>query len=153
MMYEASTELGFAFEGMLLVQVHLMQEQGMHIVVTQKFDEIDIDMDIDEDFIEMTVTLDESKELMFSFEEFEDIIQVSSYLVASSIEGGQVYYMNDHYYMLLDDHDLVDKNRENIIAIMSEFSQPSIVTSYRLKEYGKIIYESNAVKQINQFFS
>ena len=90
---------------------------------------------------------------MFSFEEFEDIIQVSSYLTASSIEGGQVYYMNDHYYMLLEDHDLVDKNRENIIAIMSEFSQPSIVTSYRLKEYGKIIYESNAVKQINQFFS
>src|SRR5690625_3671290 len=151
MMYEASTELGFELEGMLLVQVHLMQAQGMHIVVTQKFEEIDIDMD--EDFIEMKVTLDESKELMFSFEEFEDIIQVSSYLVASSIEGGQVYYMNDHYYMLLDDHDLVDKNRENIIAIMSEFSQPSIVTSYRLKEYGKIIYESNAVKQINQFFS
>lgn len=151
MMYEASTELGFELEGMLLVQVHLMQAQGMHIVVTQKFEEIDIDTD--EDFIEMKVTLDESKELMFSFEEFEDIIQVSSYLVASSIEGGQVYYMNDHYYMLLDDHDLVDKNRENIIAIMSEFSQPSIVTSYRLKEYGKVIYESNAVKQINQFFS
>src|SRR5690625_675931 len=61
MMYEASSELGFELEGMLLVQVHLMQAQGMHIVVTQKFDEIDIDMDIDEDFIEMKVTLDESK--------------------------------------------------------------------------------------------
>src|SRR5690625_2854910 len=61
MMYEASTELGFELEGMLLIQVHLMQAQGMHIIVTQKFDEIDIDMDIDEDFIEMKVTLDESK--------------------------------------------------------------------------------------------
>src|SRR5690625_1035514 len=152
MMYEASTELGFELEGMLLVQVHLMQAQGMHIVVTQKFDEIDIDMDIDEDFIEMKVTLDESKELMFSFEEFEDIIQVSSYLMASSIEGGQVYYMDDRYYMLLDGRDLIDKIREDIIAIMSEFSQPSIVTSHRLKEYGKVIYESNAVKNINQDF-
>lgn len=151
MMYEASTELGFELEGMLLVQVHLMQAQGMHIVVTQRLEEIDMDMD--DDFIEMKVTLDESKELMFSFDEFEDIIQVSSYLLASSIEGGQVYYMDDHYYMLLDDHDLIDKNRENIIAIMSEFSQPSILTTYRLKEYGKVIYESNAVKQINQNFS
>ena len=152
MMYEASTELGFELEGMLLVQVHLMQAQGMHIMVTQRFEDIDMEMDIDEDFIEMKVTLDESNELMFAFREFEDIIQVSSYLGASSIEGGQVYHMDDHYYMLLDDQDLINKNRENIIAIMSEFSEPSIVTSHRLKEYGKVIYESNSVKHINEDF-
>lgn len=152
MMFEASTELGFELEGMLLVQVHLMQAQGMHIIVTQRFEEIDMEMDIDDDFIEMKVTLDESNELMFSFKEFEDIIQVSSYLGASEIKGGQVYHMDDHYYMLLDDEDLINKNRENIIAIMSEFSQPSIVTSHRLKEYGKVIYDSNAIKQINQDF-
>lgn len=152
MMYEASTELGFELEGMLLVQVHLMQAQGMHIIVTQRFDDIDLDMGIDDDFIEMKVTLDESKELMFSFGEFEDIIQVSTYLGASSIEGGQVYHMDDHYYMLFNDEDLINQNRENVIAIMSEFSQPSIVTSHRLTEYGKVIYEENAVKQINQDF-
>lgn len=148
MMYEASTELDFELEGMLLVQVHLMQAQGMHIVVTQKFE----DFDEEEDFIEMKVTLDESKELIFSFNGFEDIIQVALYLSSSSIEGGQVYFMNDTYYMLLDDDDLDDKNKEDTIAIMSEFSQPSIVTSYRLKEYGKIIYSSDAVKQIIQTF-
>lgn len=153
MMYEASTELGFELGGMLLIQVHLMQAQGMHIIVTQKLTEIDYDDDMDDDFIEMQVTLDESKELMFSFEEFEDIIRVATYLETSSIEGGQVYYMNGRYYMLLEDGDLIDKNRENIIAIMSEFSKPSIVTSYRLKEYGKVIYESNAVKYINHFFT
>ena len=152
MMYEASTELGFELEGILLVQVHLMQAQGMHIIVTQRVEDIDLDFDIDEDFIEMKVTLDESRELIFSFGEFEDIIQVSSYLGASSIEGGQVYHMEDHYYMLLDDHDLMNQNRENVIAIMSEFAQPSIVTSHRLKEYGKVIYDTNAVKHINQDF-
>ena len=152
MMYEASTELGFELEGILLVQVHLMQAQGMHIIVTQRVEDIDLDFDIDEDFIEMKVTLDESRELIFSFGEFEDIIQVSSYLGASSIEGGQVYHMEDHYYMLLDDHDLMNQSRENVIAIMSEFAQPSIVTSHRLKEYGKVIYDTNAVKHINQDF-
>src|SRR5690625_1053250 len=185
MMYEASTELGFELEGILLVQVHLMQAQGMHIIVTQRVEDIDLDFDIDEDFIEMKVTLDESRELIFSFGvfedlgfdlykdenvigikvtldeswefifsfgEFEDIIQVSSYLGASSIGGGQVYHMDDHYYMLLDDRDLMNQSRENVIAIMSEFAQPSIVTSHRLKEYGKVIYDTNAVKHINQDF-
>lgn len=148
MMYEASSELDFELEGMLLVQVHLMQAQGMHIVVTQKFEEIDDE----EDFVEMKVTLDESKELIYSFDEFEDIIHLASCLTSSDIDGGQVYYMNDSYYMLLDDDDLKSQNKEDLIAIMSEFSQPSIVTSHRLKEYGKVIYPSEAVMQIVRVF-
>jgi adapter protein MecA 1/2 len=72
MMYEASSELDFELEGMLLVQVHLMQAQGMHVIVTQKVENINWD----EDFIEIKVTLDESKELIFSFDEFEDIIGI-----------------------------------------------------------------------------
>lgn len=148
MMYEASTELGFELEGMLLVQVHLMQAQGMHVIVTQKYENINWD----EDFVEMKVTLDESKELIFSFEEFEDVIQVASYLSALSINGGQVYHMADCYYMLLDDDDLIHKSKENIIAIMSEYSYPSIITSYRLKEYGKVIFSSDAVLQIIHHF-
>lgn len=148
MMYEASSELGFELEGMLLVQVHLMQAQGMHVIVTQNFE----DIGWDEDFIEMKVTLDESKELIFSFEEFEDVIQVSSYLSSLSIDEGQVYHMDGRYYMLLEDDHLKDKSKEDIIAIMSEFSQPSIITSYKLKEYGKVIYSSYAVDQIIKTF-
>ncbi|WP_106497384.1 genetic competence negative regulator [Lentibacillus sp. Marseille-P4043] len=148
MMYEASSELGFELEGMLLVQVHLMQAQGMHVIVTQKIENINWD----EDFIEMKVTLDESKELIFSFDEFEDIIQVSSYLLAQSITGGQIYHMNERYYMLLEDVDLNKNNREHVIAIMSEFSSPSIITSTRLMEYGKIIMGTNAVKTIIDTF-
>lgn len=148
MMYEASSELGFELEGMLLVQVHIMQAQGMHVIVTQKFENINWD----EDFIEMKVTLDESKELIFSFAEFEDVIQVSSYLSTLSINGGQVYFMDKRYYMLLNDNDLKNKNKEDIIAVMSEYSNPSIITSYRLKEYGKVIFEADAVKQIIQVF-
>lgn len=148
MMYEASSELGFELEGMLLVQVHIMQAQGMHVIVTQKFENISWD----EDFIEMKVTLDESKELIFSFAEFEDVIQVSSNLSALSIKGGQVYFMDNRYYMLLNDNDLKNKNKEDIIAVMSEYSNPSIITSYRLKEYGKVIFEANAVNHIIRNF-
>ncbi|ASN05491.1 genetic competence negative regulator [Virgibacillus necropolis] len=144
MMYEASTELGIELEGMLLVHVQLMQAQGMHVYVTQKIEHTDWD----EDFIEMKVTLDESKELIFSFQEFEDLIQVSTYLANISITGGKVYYMNDRYYILLQDAELNMSHKENVIAILSEFSSPSIVTSARLNEYGKVIMESNAINQI-----
>ncbi|WP_164668740.1 genetic competence negative regulator [Virgibacillus doumboii] len=148
MMYEASTELDFELEGELLVQVHLMQAQGMHVIVTQKIE----NTSWDEDFIEMKVTLDESKELIFSFDDFEDIIRVTPYLSSFNMEGGQVYYLDNRYYMLLHDSELFSKNKENIIAIMSEFSIPSIITSHRLKEYGKVILQEYAVRQIISTF-
>lgn len=149
MMYEASIELDFELEGMLLVQVQLMQAQGMHVYVTQKIE----DISWDDEFVEMKVTLDESQELIFSFEDFEEVIQVAASLSALAIEGGQVYYMEDRYYMLLTETDLNDRNKENIIAIMSEYANASIVTSYRLKEYGKEILQKAAVKQITKAFS
>lgn len=148
MMYEACDELGLELEGMLLVQVHLMQAQGMHIVVTQNFE----DIHWDDDFVEMKVTLDESQELIFSFKEFEHIIQVCSYLNTLSLTEGQIYYLNNRYYMILDENELRDKEKEDVIAIMSEFSEPSIITSYRLKEYGKPILDSEAIKIIMQQF-
>lgn len=148
MMYEACTELGFELEGKLFVQVHLMQAQGMHVIVTQKIENTDWEAE----YVEMKVTLNESNELIFSFYEFEDIIRLSSCLAALSIEGGMVYHMDDRYYMLLEEHDLNQNNKEDVIAVMSEYANPSIITSYRLKEYGKIIYEENAVKNIFNMF-
>ncbi|MFD2045888.1 genetic competence negative regulator [Ornithinibacillus salinisoli] len=149
MMYEASSELGLELEGRLLVQVHLMQAQGLHVIVTQKFDNIDWD----EDFIEMKVTLNESKELIFSFDDIENVIQVATYLTSLSIEGGRLFYMNEKYYMLLQAGELKHNSKEDVIAVMSEFSTPSIVTSYRLIEYGKVIMQSNAVQQIMKVFN
>lgn len=148
MMYEASSELGFDLEGALLVQVHLMQAQGMHVIVTQKFS----DADFDTDFVEMKVTLDENKKMLFSFHEFENVIDVASYLSALTVEGGKLYYMDHAYYMLLNDDELNGVNREDIIAIMSEFAQPSILTTHRLQEYGKEIFSEGAVKKIIELF-
>ncbi|MFD1850512.1 genetic competence negative regulator [Oceanobacillus bengalensis] len=148
MMDEASSELGFELDGMLLVQVYLMQAQGMHITVTQKYENVGWD----DEFIEMKVTLDESKELIFSFPEFEDIIQVATNLSSLSIVGGEVYHFENRYYMLLTEKDIEEIQKEDVIAIMSEYAYPSIITSHRLKEYGKTIYKSNAVKKIMEVF-
>ncbi|WP_085992008.1 genetic competence negative regulator [Oceanobacillus senegalensis] len=148
MMYEASSELGFELGGMLLVQVHLMQAQGMHVIVTQTSE----DISWDEEFVEMKVTLDESQELIFSFADFEHIIEVSSYLSSININGGQVYSFEDRYYMLFTEEHIQEQIREDVIAILSEYASPSILTSHRILEYGKTIYSENAVKQIIDVF-
>ncbi|HLR01426.1 MAG TPA: genetic competence negative regulator [Virgibacillus sp.] len=148
MMYEASTELNFELEGMLIVHVHLMQAQGMHVIVTQKTEEINWD----EDYIEMKVTLDESNELIFAFSDFEDVIQVSFSLFTIGINGGTIYYWNGKYYMQFNENMFQGRNKEDMIAILSEFSTPSIVTSHRLEAYGKKIMEHDAVYQINRTF-
>ncbi|WP_226034661.1 genetic competence negative regulator [Aquibacillus saliphilus] len=150
MMYEASDELGIELDGVLLVQVHLLQAQGMLVIVTQNNQREELE---DEEYVEMKVTLDESRELIFSFSDFEDIIQVCSHLKDIGIFGGSVYHLNDTYYMQINDEEVEGYNREHIIAIMSEFATASILTSYRLKEYGKVIADGNAVNQIVQYFN
>ncbi|SDL65640.1 genetic competence negative regulator [Sediminibacillus halophilus] len=151
MMYEASDELGIELEGMLLVQVHLMQAQGMLVIVTQNNHWIDDEED-EEDYVEMKVTLDESRELIFAFTDFENIIQVCAHFADLGINGGTVYHMDGFYYMQFDDEEVDGQNREHVIAIMSEFSSPSIVTSHKLKEYGKQIFSQNATGQVNKYF-
>lgn len=150
MMHEASVELDFELEGILLVQVHMMQAQGMHVYVTQKPEESDEEWD--DDFIEMKVTLDESENLIFSFEQFEDIIQASKSLDKYRLEGGQLYLLDDIYYLYLEDKMINAVNKENIIAILSEYARPSIITIHRLKEYGKPIMISNALSEIKKYF-
>jgi adapter protein MecA 1/2 len=146
MLFEATDELGIEIDGNLLVHVHLLQAQGMLIVVNQEFEYYD------EDFIEMKVTLDENKEFIFSFDSFESIIQVSKHLANIGLRGGTIYFWDNFYYMQLCEEELMYLNKENIIAIMSEFSAPSTVTSLRLNEYGKIIMNDDAIEQIQFYF-
>ncbi len=148
MMFEASYELGIELEGLLLVQVQLMQAQGMHVFVTQRVEP----ESVEDDFFEMKVTMDESENLLFVFMDFEHVIQVASRLSILDITGGTLYYMDDRYYVVIDESDLHDVKKEDFIAIMSEFSIPSIITIPRLEEYGKRIVSENAVEQLVQSF-
>ncbi|MFZ0369177.1 MAG: genetic competence negative regulator [Halobacillus sp.] len=150
MMYDAGIELGVELTGVLLVQVYLLQAQGMLIVVTKTEP---TDMEDEEDYMEMKVTLDESKEMMFSFEDFEHVIQAGIHLHKLGVTGGNVYYYNDFYYMLLMDEDIIHLDIDQVIALLSEFASASSATSYRLAEYGKQIMKDNACRTIKNYFS
>ncbi|WP_079479929.1 genetic competence negative regulator [Halobacillus salinus] len=150
MMYDAGTELGEELSGVLLVQVYLLQAQGMLIIVTRSEP---IDMDDEDDYLEMKVTLDESIEMMFSFERFEDVIQAGLQLHRLNVDGGSVFHYQDDYYMLLTEEDVWHLDDDQVIALMSEFASASAATSHRLMEYGKTIMDGCACKTIHHYFS
>lgn len=149
MMFEASDELNFELEGLLFVQVHLLQAQGMLIIVTQN----QLDDELEDDFVEMKVTLDESKDLIFLFDDFDDIIRLAMHLKPLDFTGGAIYHHQGSYYLYFSDDDLLGFDREHMIAILSEFSEASVLTIDRLQEYGKEIINSDAIKVLQQYFS
>ncbi len=147
MLYEASEELEMDLDGMLMVRVHMLQAQGMIIVVTQD------ESTNDDEYIELKVTMDESKELMFAFDSFESIIQVSKTLRTKQSLKTTIFQLDGDYFMMISGESLSSDERDDLISIMSEFASPSTVTSHILQEYGSVIVKDRAIEVMNQYFS
>ncbi|MFT4413125.1 genetic competence negative regulator [Fredinandcohnia humi] len=150
MIEEASAELGFEADGPIAVEVYSLQAQGMVIIVTNSVGEKEDDEDFLDDYIEMQVTLDESKDIFYQFHTFEDVIQLSTRLYELSIRGGRLYSYEDNFYLLLEED--LSMNTENLIAILAEFGNPATITKYRVHEYGKMIFNDHAMKDIYHYF-
>ncbi|SEN42101.1 adapter protein MecA 1/2 [Amphibacillus marinus] len=146
MMFEASDELDFELAGVLSVQVYMLQAQGMLIIVTQEL------LDDDDDYIEMQVTLDESDALLYVFDDFEDIIQLSHTLGRLGIDDGSVYFFDHNYYVFFTDSLLEEVNQEDFIALLSEYSEASVVSPARIMEYGNTIISEKAMHQLRHTF-
>ena len=147
MLHEASEELDIDLDGILNVRVHMLQAQGMIIVVTQS-DDI-----IDEEYIELKVTMDESKELMFKFDDFEHVIQVAKVLDHNYKHLNLiVFHFENVYFVVIKDEKLTAKQRDNIISIFSEYGSPSTMNSHVLYEYGDVIIEEDALNVITKYF-
>ncbi|WP_096200969.1 genetic competence negative regulator [Bacillus sp. FJAT-45350] len=146
LMLEANDELGFKADGPVAVEVFSLPAQGMVIIVTKgNPEEQDIDDDYDDGYIEMQVTLDESDEIFYEFENFEDIIGLASRLYPFGVTAGTLISFNDKFYLRFDEHDIYGINEESLIAILAEFGNPSTITSYRVFEYGKVLMELEAI--------
>lgn len=150
MVDEASDEFGVDIRGQVAVEVFSLQTQGMIMIITMEDDFVDEEDFQTENFIEMQVTVGDYHECLFEFSDFEDIIQMSKRLVALNIFDGKLFFKDNKYYLLFDsDHYL---NIEKIACILSEYGNPSLVSSHILQEYGKVIMENKAIERVNQFF-
>ncbi|MGD6815727.1 genetic competence negative regulator [Metabacillus sp. 113a] len=151
MMNEASLELGFEAHGSLAVEVFSLQAQGMVVIVTKSNEEMDEEEeDYTDDYIEMQVKLDESIDVVYEFQSFEDLIQLSKALKQMGLTQGSVYFFNQKYFLHMDDYSPAPI--ETLIAVLAEFGSSTTLTLHRLQEYGKPIMKEDAIQQLTSYF-
>ncbi|ANY68833.1 genetic competence negative regulator [Paenibacillus algorifonticola] len=159
MMDQAYSELGFDASGPLAVEVFALPAQGMVVIVTRgkmngsSEERTSDDDDADDEIYEMEVTLEQSDIVMYSFRDFEDVIQVCRQLQAAALtEDGRLYAYNNKYILALEPA-LIETSRHNaVIALLAEYGEATSVTYAMLEEYGKVIMPSEAVKEICTHF-
>ncbi|MCA1022492.1 adaptor protein MecA [Halobacillus litoralis] len=88
------------------------------------------------------------------FNEFEDIIQLSHYLSIPASMEQRLFHFEDRYYLYIqfDDEQMNDDEQENTLSQLMEYAQESSLTVHRLEEYGKVIFEEQALQQIRHYF-
>jgi len=150
MLEEASEEFDVEIQGSVAVEIFSLQAQGMILIITVDDVKDDDDDLLYDGFIEMQVRLEGCEDLLYEFRDFEDIIDLSKRLSIADIRGGSLYILNNRYYLLMDQ---VDTTKKEIAAcILSEFGNPSIISTYVLAEYGKVIVENKTVETILLYF-
>jgi adapter protein MecA 1/2 len=155
MMDQAQDEVGFTVNGPVAVEVFSLPAQGMVVIVTRGKTEVHDDaedMDFD-DIYEMQVTLEESEDVVYVFQDFEHLIELAHRVNAKLIEGGSAYAYNGRYYLVFEEIDLDKDEYNDFIALLSEYGEASTLTKHVLQEYGKVIVDSDAVKVLCRYFS
>jgi adapter protein MecA 1/2 len=149
MLEEASEEFDVDIQGSVAVEIFSLQAQGMIMIIT-------VDENIEEEevlfdgFVEMQVRVEGCENLLFQFDSIEDIIDLSHRLTSLQVSGGSLFSYNNRYYLLMNNLDpsLVEK----IAAYLSEYGNPSILSTHVLAEYGNQIIKDNAVETILKYF-
>ncbi|MHA6251703.1 adaptor protein MecA [Oceanobacillus sp. CAU 1775] len=186
MMDEVNNKEDFTPDGPLWIQVQAMEKglevivtkakvskQGDHYDLDEE-DENDLELSGDEkieDILENTFgkSVEEESEpeedtgfheeklwMMFNFDDFEHLIQLSHYMKSDyEIQEETLYNYRDKYYLYvqfsadaLDDDDLLD----NITSKILEFANNSNISLHVLEEYGKKIIEDNTFSTISKHF-
>jgi adapter protein MecA 1/2 len=149
MLEEASEEFDVDIQGSVAVEVFSLQAQGMILIITVD-NVIEDDEILYDGFIEMQVRVEGYDDLLYEFDEFEDIIGLAKRLSSVNIYGGSLYVWNNRYYLIMDN--LESEKNIKAACVLSEFGNASILSPYVLAEYGKRIIEQQAVETIIHFF-
>ncbi|MBN8200310.1 MULTISPECIES: genetic competence negative regulator [Bacillaceae] len=148
MLEEASEEFGVDIQGTVAVEIFSMQAQGMVMIVTME-DQMDEEL-LEDGFIEMQVTVEGSEDILFEFQDFEDVIQMAKELNRVQIQEGSLYCYKEMYYYHVTD--LAGDDIHRVIAILAEYGDSAFTSIHVIQEYGKVLIESNAVKKLVEYF-
>lgn len=179
MMDEIHQEEEFTVEGPLWIQVQAL-EKGLEVLVTkaqlskdgQKFelplptDKIkDLPVDdqieeiLDQHFTykenETDVALyDDHLEFLVYFEDFENLIALANRFEMNHVKTKLYSFENKYYlYTEFDEETLEEEEIDNILSILLEYGNESLITIHRLQEYGNEIISQDVFLTINKYFS
>ncbi|RSD26472.1 genetic competence negative regulator [Mesobacillus subterraneus] len=149
MLEEASEEFDLDIIGSVAVEIFSLQAQGMVMIVTM-IEQDEDEEQFDDGIIEMQVTVDGIEDILFEFDNIEDVIQLANRLSHAGIAGGSLHFMNNRYYLLMNG--IRPEEADKTVSLMAEYGVPSILSIHRLLEYGKEIMEERAVETLIHYF-
>ncbi|MCA1011341.1 adaptor protein MecA [Halobacillus halophilus] len=97
---------------------------------------------------------DEPLTFTLKFNDFEDVIQLSHYMSVENSMDQRLFHFEDNYYLYIQfiDENMSDEEQENMLSQVMEFGHESPVTIYRLEEYGKTIFDEQALTRVKEYF-
>ncbi|GIO83576.1 adapter protein MecA 2 [Paenibacillus faecis] len=159
MMDQAYNEVGFDATGPLAVEVFALPAQGMVVIVTRgKYDHHHFgasspyEDELPEEVYEMEVTLEQSDTILYSFDDFEVLIEAAHVLRPMLDDAGRLYKYNGKWVLRLEPDELDETKVPALIAVLAEFGEATSVTSAMLDEYGDVIMAENAIGVICSHF-
>jgi adapter protein MecA 1/2 len=154
MMEQAYHELGFEVSGPVAVEVFALPAQGMVVIVTRgkTGTKVEKEEEYEDEVYELEVTLEESDLIIYSFRDFEHMIEAAHRINAMLTNGGTAYFYQGKYYLVLEEMELDQERYQKMIAILSEYGEATPTTVYVLEEYGKVIVAEDAVKELCRRF-
>lgn len=159
MMDQAYNEVGFDATGPLAVEVFALPAQGMVVIVTRgKYDHHHFGIgtpyedELPEEVYEMEVTLERSETILYSFDDFEVLIEAAHVLQHMLEDAGRLYKYNGKWILRLDPDGLEEAKIPALIAVLAEFGEATSVTPAMLDEYGEVIMADHAIRVICSYF-
>ncbi|MBQ4898506.1 genetic competence negative regulator [Paenibacillus sp. Marseille-P2973] len=159
MMDQAYNEVGFDATGPLAVEVFALPAQGMVVIVTRgKYDHHHFGVgspyedELPEEVYEMEVTLEQSDTILYSFDDFEVLIEAAHVLRHMHDEAGRLYKYNGKWVLRLEPDELDEGKIPALIAVLAEFGEATSLTPAMLDEYGEVIMAENAIDVICSHF-
>jgi len=155
MMEQAYHELGFEVSGPVAVEVFALPAQGMVVIVTRgkTGSTTEREEEFEEDVYELEVTLEETDMVIYSFRDFEHMVEAAHRVNPFLTYGGSAYFYQGKYYLVLEEVDLEPERYQKMIAILSEYGEATPTTIHVLEEYGKVVFADDAVKEICKHFA
>ena len=144
-------ELDLTLDGMVTIDVFSFQRKEVVFLLTlyNPWEAYGLNQNKESSWEIKSMNGKKEYELFYAFRDIEDVIQFSQ-RIEPWIVDGKLYYLDQRYYLHLKVP--MDRRYEKIKNIISEYANQPTKTLEYVQEYGKQVFSSQALEQLNRYF-